>query len=197
MSNSNIPAESNAVVVLDQLTEQVRSAHDSVGAHESTALDSALEAGIALLAIQSRITGTMKRWMVENLSKIGVSTWKMYMQLAHHRAEIEDAREQNPQLSITAARQLIAVKKPRGNMPKGKKSFKGWSDDEIRDALLELEFDRFRRVIPEWYRTQLLGHSRAQILRVAQAQPPRTKLKDFVPRLVAGTDLEELPPTQH
>jgi hypothetical protein len=192
MSISSSPDE---IEVLDQLKEQVRAAHDKLQVSERLTLDSALKAGTALLAIQARISGTMKGWMAKNFPKIGTSTWKLWMRLAHHQADIETVRKQNPNLSVNEARQLITGKK--STKPKGKKSFKGWSDDEIRDALLELEFDRFRRVIPEWYRTQLLGHSRAQILRVAQAQPPRTKLKDFVPRLVAGTDLEELPPTQH
>ena len=183
----------------DHFLKLINVAHKEVLAAESRGLDSVITAGNWLHSVKAQIDIPMQEWMARYMPEIGVSTYKMYLQLtvSKNYAVIMAARETDPHLSINAARKLLVKKKLKGDNPKGKKSFKGWSDDEIRDALLELEFDHFRRVIPEWYRTQLLGHSRAQILRVAQAQPPRTKLKDFVPRLVAGTDLEELPPTQH
>jgi hypothetical protein len=107
---------------INDLIKQVRDAHAAVLAAKSAALESerltlasALAAGTALIEIRGLIVGTMKAWVRKNLSSVGYSTAKLYMQLANNRAVIDAAREQNPHLSIRAARRLIAKQKKLAN----------------------------------------------------------------------------------
>src|SRR6516225_194340 len=114
MSDSSSSAESNEIEVLDQLTGMFQAAHEAVLAAESNALDSAIKAGTILLTIQERIVGSMKAWMTAHMPNVGVSTYKLYLQLADpdNRRVIEAARKTDPYLSIRAARKLLVKKKP-------------------------------------------------------------------------------------
>jgi hypothetical protein len=191
MSNSGFSDKINDVEVLDQLKERVRAAHHKLQFSERLTLAAALEAGTALLAIQDRISGTMKGWMVKNFPKIGTSTWKLYLWLANHQAEIDAARELNPELSISEARRLISVKKPRRKNPA--------LQPILTDAQLIAELTArgpawFHENLPllSGWRAWLQARLRGQILRTEQAKHPNVRMRHL--RIVHS---EPEPPTQH
>jgi hypothetical protein len=185
MSNNSSPDEINQIEVLDQLIKRVWDAHDEVQDAESLTLDSALDAGNALLDIRDRITGTMKNFMAKNLPKIGVSTYKLYMWLADHRAVIEAAREQDPHLSINAARKLITKKKsaspdnkPSTNPAGTETEVVVITDEQLIAALTARGPDWMLENMPGW-RAWLVAKLRGVVLRDEQAKHPDTKLKNI------------------
>jgi hypothetical protein len=193
MSNSENSAEINQVEVLDRLIEQVRAAHGAVQKAESLTLDSAMDAGDALLAIQERITIPMKRFMAKTMPDIGDSTWKLYMQLARHRAKIMAAQDV---LSIREARQLIAKKKP--TKPKSAPSelvtlLNKTADAEVTAAFVAKGFDWFLRVIPAAFRPLLETRAGGQVLSRLKQQHPKARLKNVDLKLVHSADQ----PTTH
>src|SRR5262249_62376629 len=118
-----------------------------------------------------------------------VRTARDYITLAKHHELVEAFRRRVADLSFRRAlvmiREAMGTKGSRGAgsgtgnpSPPPPKSLHGWTDDEIKQALLALEFDRFNRVIPAPYRARLKERASAQIVRLAQAQPSKTKLKD-------------------
>jgi hypothetical protein len=200
MTNSNNSSGIN------DLIKQVRDAHAAVLAagslartSEANALASALVAGAALLEIKEQIVGPMKRWVAKNLSRIGYSTVKLYMQLANNRAVIDAAREQNPQLSIRAARRLIAKEKKLANPepePLGvdevTTAAPAITDAELVAALVERGPDWFVTNIPSAWRAWLQDYLRGQVLRIEAAKHPNVRLKNAL-RLVHSVDQ----PTTH
>jgi hypothetical protein len=190
MSNSENSAEINQVEVLDQLIKQVRAAHGAAQKAESLTLDSAMDAGDALFAIQERITIPMKRFMAENMSDIGKSTWKLYLRLSRHRAEIEAAREQTPLLSISKARRLITKKKPKleeksegeeAELTAALNAAKQWSDAVWTKALTELPFERFLSVMPGSYRERLQVRAGNQAIKQLQSKYPNKQVRGLRP----------------
>jgi hypothetical protein len=195
---------------LSELRGVIISAHCNVRKAGGSALSAAIRAGAALRSVRDRKLlrhGQTEAFYRETCSS--VRTARDYISLAENREFIlSQIGDGFADLGIGAALRLVrkanGVKQSKGHRaapkeppPPRQKSFDGWSDNEIVAALFGLGFSRFNRVIPPAFRARLAGRVNAQIVRLAQAQSPKTKLKDFVPRLVAGTDLEELPPTQH
>jgi hypothetical protein len=207
MPNSN--TRSNlAKQGLSTLEQIIIAAHLGVRRAESSALDSALRAGEALISVVERkLIRHRERERFYRQTCGHERTGRLYVYLAKNRDVIDANRNRDSGLSIAEALGLIrkakGVGKSRGsgssaeseNSP-SPKSLQGWTDAEIAKALLALGFDRFNQVIPAPFRARLGQRANAQIVRLAQAQPSKTKLKDFVPRLIAGTDTE-VPPTQH
>jgi hypothetical protein len=111
---------------LSVLIIRIRDEHLAAQAAESSALDHALNAGIALLAAQRQVQGPWKKWIAANLS-ISVSCALTYMQLARHRSQIEDHPNRS-ELSIRRALGLIAKSR--------KKSTSGTQEKTV--SLLEL-----------------------------------------------------------
>ena len=177
MSDSSSSAESNEIEVLDRLIGMFQAAHEAVLAAESNGLDSAINAGTILLSIRGRIAGSMKAWMAKHRPKIGVSTYKMYLQLADpdNRLVIEAARKTNPHLNINAARKLL-VKKPR---PK-KKPETSITDEQLIAALTTRGPHWFVRNMPEGWRAWLQAQLRGPVLRAAAAAHPNARLKNIV-----------------
>jgi hypothetical protein len=197
VSNSSFSPENNKLVVLDQLAERVRVAHEAVQTSESNALDSALDAGAALLAVRCRVY-SMKAWMAANLPRVGASTLKLYMQLERGRAVIEAARKENPFLSICEARRLVAkkavTKKPRGNDHQDDDEEPApLTDEQVLEALTARGVAWFIANMPEGWREALQARLRGPILRAEQKAHPNTRLKNLNLRLVSSTDQ----PTQH
>jgi hypothetical protein len=84
---------------LDQLATRIRELQQRI---DSNALENALDAGDLLLKAQTLVpNGGWVRWLKS--CSISVSTAALYMQLAHHRAEIEATGVQ----SIRNARKFI------------------------------------------------------------------------------------------
>jgi hypothetical protein len=98
---------------LSALADRIREAHKAARESAASALANALMAGDALIEVRLRSpVGGWQRWSVSNCL-IALSTVKLYIQLAEHRAEIEVELANDPDLSIRAARRLIAKKSPR------------------------------------------------------------------------------------
>jgi hypothetical protein len=191
MSDSSSPDEINQVEVLDGLIRDVQTAHAKVQKAGANALAAGMDAGDALIVIQGRITVPLKRWMAENMPKIGFSTAKLYMWLARHRAEIEGAREQDPHLSIREARRLFAEKKP--SKPAGMETAAVIiTDEQLIAALTARGPDWFVTNMPEGWRAWLQARLRGPVLRAVAAAHPNTRMKNVV-KLVHSADQ----PTTH
>jgi hypothetical protein len=108
---ASAPSSASQPSTLDELAFRVRKSHHAAQAAWSNALDHLLDAGDALNEAQSRVSSNWKRWVRENCF-LGVSTALLYQQLARHRSEIKDALAEHPDLSLRAARRLIAKPKP-------------------------------------------------------------------------------------
>jgi hypothetical protein len=133
----------------------------------------------------------MKSWMAKNLPKIGVSTLKLYMRLANHKLEIEAAREQNPQLSISEARRLITKKKPVEE-PEPKpdpgpdtelkallEMVAQWPDAVWAQVLAQLPVEQFIRVMPKSYHEKLYVRTGGQMLKQLAADYPNKRAKNL------------------
>jgi hypothetical protein len=98
---------------LSALADRIREAHRAARESMANALANALVAGDALIEVRLRSpVGGWQRWSVSNCL-LALSTVKLYIQLAEHRAEIQVELANDPDLSIRAARRLIAKKTPR------------------------------------------------------------------------------------
>jgi hypothetical protein len=98
-------------VPLEDLARRIRDAHKAVQVATANALAAAFEAGESLIEAKKRVTTGWERWVRENCF-LGGSSVRLYVQLAHHRAEIEAEISRAGELSIRAARRLIAKKSP-------------------------------------------------------------------------------------
>jgi hypothetical protein len=99
---ADLDTDELACVVRDEL-QQVRQAW-------SNALDHAMKAGDALIAVQPKVAErgiAWKGWLKTNCL-VAVSTAELYIQLARHRDEIEAQRLRGVELSVRAARRLIS-----------------------------------------------------------------------------------------
>jgi hypothetical protein len=96
-----------SVVVLEELADRICAGHLAVQRLTANALAVALEVGDLLIEARNRISTGWEHWLDENCL-IGASSARLYMQLARARDEIEMVREQVPDLSLRAARRLIA-----------------------------------------------------------------------------------------
>jgi hypothetical protein len=113
-------SETNTDLTLDELAERVRAGCAALEQAEQqakqamcNALHIALDLGDALIAAQSQVpAGQWECWLKDNCPRPRRSAY-FYMQVAHHRPEIEVAREKNPKLSLRAAGRLIAKPKER------------------------------------------------------------------------------------
>jgi hypothetical protein len=184
----------------DEFLRLINAAHKDVLTAESTALDSAIIAGNWLHSVKDRINIPMADWVARYLPRIGVSTYKMYLQLTAPKnlAVITAARETNPNLSITAARKLLVKKKPPAEKPAANKpeqpetAVLSISDEQLIAALVERGPDWFVANIPSTWRVWLQDYLRGQVLRVEAAKHPNVRLKNAL-RLVHSVDQ----PTTH
>jgi hypothetical protein len=95
---------------LDHLAARIRAGLQGSKLALSNALEHALDVGDTLKEVWKRVPeGDRERWLNENCS-LGVSTAHLYVQLANHREKIKDKLRETPDLSLRAARSLIAKK---------------------------------------------------------------------------------------
>jgi Protein of unknown function (DUF3102) len=129
---------------LTDLADRIRAELQAAKRAWHNALGHALNVGQALLEAQLLVSGNWKRWLRDHCS-LSVSTAQLYQQLARHRYEIEAEISRTPELSLRAARLLIARPKPVA-AEKAEKSAKvstqGQPEEEpttsIADQLAEL-----------------------------------------------------------
>src|SRR5262249_48305297 len=101
----------NGEATLDELAERVREAHATAQNIVANALAAIFAAGEALIAARSRVAeGGWQHWLRTHCF-LSLSTAKLYIQITEHRGEIEAALEEDPNLSLRAARRLIAKPK--------------------------------------------------------------------------------------
>jgi hypothetical protein len=121
MSKSNSTPQT-AQQDLNEIARRVRDAIAAAKAAHVTALHSALDAGNALIEAQAQVPrGQWRRWLKDNCL-LSERTALLYVQLAHHRQDIETEISRVPELSLRAARRLIAKPKPKS--PKSSKASK-------------------------------------------------------------------------
>jgi|SRR5262245_22533953 len=207
MSNSDFREEtnvdSNVIVVLDQLAERVRAAHQAVQMAEANALASALAAGDALIAAQNHGVGPMgfEDWVRKNC-RFGFSTAKLYTQLARGRAKIEAALRENPFLSLREARRLVAKPKnqkrvseeeeegpeeeeeagtPENPVPEGPNlaltALNHATNEQVTAALRAKTLDWFLDVMPPEWRSELLRLVGGQAIQQLKSSYPDMRVK--------------------
>jgi hypothetical protein len=96
---------------LTALACRIRDAHQAIGGAMRNALRMALDGGDALIEARSLVAADQwGRWLRDNCF-LSTRTAQLYVQLAHHRQDIEAEMSRMADLSLRAARRLIA--KPR------------------------------------------------------------------------------------
>jgi hypothetical protein len=131
---------------LDELAARIRAALEAARQARSNALDRALEAGDALNAAQERVSSGWKRWLRTNCF-LSPSTALLYQQLARHRPEIEAKIEQIGELSLRAARRLVA--KPTERKPKPRSDFMvAWNKASTEEKIRHFDTIGVRGLFP-------------------------------------------------
>src|SRR5262249_46525297 len=204
MSNSDfreeINADSNVIVVLDQLAERVRAAHQAVQMATANALAAALVAGDTLIAARNRGVGSIgwERWG-EAHCRVGLSTARLYMQLARSRDKIEAALKDDPFLSLRDARRLIAKPKkrkqvleeeegpeeetgtPENPVPEGPNlaltALNHATNEQVTAALRAKTLDWFLGVMPPEWRSELLRLVGGQAIQQLKSSYPDMRVK--------------------
>jgi hypothetical protein len=122
-------------VELKALARKAREEIHAARAAWSNALGHAMSAGDALIEVQPKVAArglNWKKWLRDNC-EVKPSTAQLYAQLARHRDQVEAALQDDPHLSLRAARKLIS-------RPSTKSSNKSKAD-----AAAETLVDHWRR----------------------------------------------------
>jgi hypothetical protein len=106
--NNSITAHNQEQERVSVLLIRVRDLHHAAQQAGCNALHHAFDAGDALIKLQKQVKDPWKKWLAVNCS-VPVRTAMLYVQLAHHRKEIE---EHLGELSIRGALRLISKAKP-------------------------------------------------------------------------------------
>jgi hypothetical protein len=179
--------DSNVIEVLDELAERVRVAHKAVQTASANALAAALVAGDALIEAKNHRVGLIgwEGW-VKAHCRVGLSTARLYMQLARGRAKIEAALKDNPLLSLREARRLLA--KPKNPEPEPDQEpeesellvvLKKTPDAETAAVLVRMGLAWFRRVMPAEWRVPLEQFLASQALGQLRTKFPNTRIKNL------------------
>lgn len=208
-NSSNLSEQ--GLTALERLEKIIIASHVNVREAEGSALEPAMRGGDALIQVKNRKLIRHNKWEDYCRETCGSErTAQVYMQLARHRSMLEEAKAQSSAL-LTIHEALTLIRKAKGTgKPKGSsigrkdhsasasRSFDGWTDDEIRNALASLGYTHFRKVIPVRFRQLLEAHAGAQMLRRERERHPKLRLKDIdALRLVVDNTDTDVPPTQH
>jgi hypothetical protein len=187
------------VVALDALAERIRAALRLEREATRNALRIALDIGDDLNKARERVSSGWISWL--NGCGLTVRTAQLRMQLAEHRAEIEARIDEVGELSLRAARRLIATPKDR---PKAKAKSKSdlqvaWdaaTDAEKAGLLRHVGLGELLRILPDGLLQELDRRLSGQVLGRLRATYPNKRLKDIEP-----TDAKVItfpaPPTAH
>ena len=106
-----MPTIAEATTSLNNLAEQIRTGHETIGQHMCNALHIVFSVGDALTQARGQVApGQWERWLKANCF-LSRRTAFLDMQLAQHRDELEGRMADIPALSLRAAAQLIAKPK--------------------------------------------------------------------------------------
>jgi hypothetical protein len=96
---------------LSALAKSIRAAHTTVQFAMRHAVARALSCGDLLIQAKAAVpSGRWQRWLRTNC-KLSTRTAQRYVQLAQHRAEIEDKLASWPDFSVRAAQRLVSKRK--------------------------------------------------------------------------------------
>jgi hypothetical protein len=108
--NNNIvtfPSPVNPDDTLEEHAAEIRKGLQDIRRAMSNALDIALAVGQRLNIAKDQVgDGKWARWLRDNC-QIARSTAHLYMRLANHQGDIDEARVQFPELSLRGARRLL------------------------------------------------------------------------------------------
>jgi hypothetical protein len=171
-------------VPLEELARQIRTWVAEIRRACLTALDHALDCGDALNEAQSRVSTGWKRWLRENCL-LGVSTAQLYQQLARHREEIEAETARVPDLSLRAARKLIAKPPPRGDRsppkPELVAAMQRATNAQLLEAFTALGLPKFLQTMPPAWRSQMA----ARVRRLGDPDEPDIKASEILRRALS------------
>jgi hypothetical protein len=156
---------------LDELATLVREKLEACQKAARLTLASALDAGDALIEALSRISSDRQKWLRQNCF-LSLSTAKLYVQLAQHREEIEAEIDRAGELSIRAARRLIASESsrpPKVPAPNLIAAMRKATDAERTAMLAAFGLEPFLRVMPADWRPKL--EARVVHLRANEGHP--------------------------
>jgi hypothetical protein len=108
-----------ATISLNDLAEQIRVGHETIGQHMCNALHIAFAVGNALIQAHAQVEpGQWIKWLRANCF-LSRSSAALYVRLVERRAEVEERIAEFPNLSLRAAANLIAKPKatPKKNVP--------------------------------------------------------------------------------
>jgi len=188
-THMELSSDTHKIEVLDELAERVCSAHKAVQAASANALAAGLAAGDGLIEAKAHGVGSIgwEHW-VEAHCRVGLSTARLYMQLARNRAKIEAALKKDPLLSLREARRLLA--KPKNPEPEPEPDqepeepellvvLKKTPDAETAAVLVKMGLAWFRRVMPAEWRVPLEQFLASQALGQLCAKFPNTRIKNL------------------
>jgi len=206
MPNNTSHSEINLEELAERISEGHRAIEQLYEEASCNALHIALDTGQALIQAQSGVpTGEWERWLK---GKCPRRSAYLYMQLARHEAEIEAKLEENPNLSLRAARRLIAKPKPKISAAGDAEPLaeddtsvptRGWldpatlakaSDREVAAALAALGFERLLQCLPKGWDKQIQKRTDRQ-------EAARLRRTDPNGYLSVVADNAEKQPTQH
>jgi hypothetical protein len=158
-----VTAEPLASSTLDELARHVRAALQASRQERCNALHHDLAIGDMLTAAQARVATGWKRWLRENCF-LSQRTALLYQQLARHRAEIEAEITRVGELSLRAARRLIAepAKKEFKPKPDLMVAWNKATPEELTRHLDAVTVMGLLRVISLAFRRELEGRLRKQ-----------------------------------
>jgi hypothetical protein len=187
---------------LDALADRIRAAHAAVQAASANALAHALAAGDALNAAKARMTKGWGDWVRQNCG-LGASTARLYRQLAAHRGVIEARRNELGALTVRAARELISTSKTSKGSKIGAATevptamaddieaattevaagpiaiASEWDDPTWTSVLTAAGLEKFLRVCPGDWRSQLAARAAGPLIDKLKALHPNTRIKNL------------------
>jgi hypothetical protein len=208
MSEQDIASEHGDYKSLSTLETTVREAHEAVVVGESSALQHAIAAGLALLEIKAR--GLLKRGQLGAFYTStcgGRQRAAEYLRLAEHREciEAENVRRVG-QLSLREAlkllrtssrdKQLQRKEQPeRKEQPKPTLGLAAMDDTAVTAELVALGFERFLQCIPPAWRSALERRAGGQFVARLKTEQPNVRLRHL--KLISGGKDPPTAPTAH
>jgi Protein of unknown function (DUF3102) len=113
MSIENNTAPASPQAGLAAIARRIRDEHQASARAFANALSHALNAGDGLIEAQNLVPANRWGQWLRNYCSMGSSTARLFMQLARERQTIEAEISRVPDLSLRAARRLIATPKPK------------------------------------------------------------------------------------
>jgi hypothetical protein len=175
-----------------------------------TVLGHLLDAGDALIEAQQHVSSGWKNWLRANCD-LKVSTAQLCQQLARSREKIEAEIARKPELSLRAARRLIAKPKPKieeeestaavtpGNgVPADDvedqiNKWNGWGPEERKAFLNGILLEDFLAVMPADWKPEIERRALSSLAAKAPTAKTKSAIKK-VGKLVEGTRLLDMKP---